>query len=94
MPDNLWCCHVRGSDDVYPAPDYATALKWVDITNALNWRGPKRSIEPPQAVPALWPGTAETHAEFLPLSIREFTPRNELPPDNPDYRGPEKTGAR
>ncbi len=26
----LWCLHVRAPDDVHPAPDYETALKWAD----------------------------------------------------------------
>lgn len=93
MSDILWCCHVRGPDDVHAAPDYETALKWSDMTNALNWRGLKGTIEPPpsyddcllKATPAVWPWSAEAHAVHLPKSIREFTPRNQLPPDDPDY---------
>lgn len=82
MADILWCCHVRVPDDVHAAPDYATALKWADLTNALDWRGqPPVSFEDCllKAVPALWPWTAEAHAEDLPKSVRDFTPRNQLP---------------
>jgi hypothetical protein len=81
--DILWCCHIRGPDDVHAAPDYETALKWADMTNAINWRGKGGKIKPVasyddcllKAVPALWPWSAELHAEALPKSIAEFTPR-------------------
>lgn len=79
----LWCCHVRGADDVLAAPDYETALNWADQLNALNWRGIGGKNEPPEsfdaclvkAVPALWPYNAEMHAEDLPKSIAGMTPR-------------------
>ena len=81
MSEILWCCHVRGPDDVYAAPDYETALKWADMTNAINRRGRGGKIESPasyddcllKAVPALWPWSPESHAEGLPKSIAEFT---------------------
>lgn len=80
MADILWCCHVRGPDDVHAAPDYATALKWADISNAINWRGLGGKTVPPasydecliKAVPAVWPYTAEQHAEDLPKSVAGF----------------------
>jgi hypothetical protein len=82
----LWCCHARGPDDVYAAPDYATALAWSDTLNALNWdtkdpRYPKpRWFKNPslyedcliKAVPAPWPHSPESHAEDLPKSIEGF----------------------
>jgi hypothetical protein len=82
----LWCCHARGPDDVYAAPDYATALAWADTLNALNWdskdpRYPKpRGFKNPslyedcliKAVPAPWPHSPESHAEDLPKSIEGF----------------------
>ena len=76
----LWCCHVRGPDDVHAAPDYETALKWADMTNAINWRGIGGKIDPPasyddcllKAVPAPWPWSAEAHAENMPKSINDF----------------------
>lgn len=91
MADILWCCHVRGPDDVYAvyaAPDYETALRWADIINALNWHGaPPSSYEDCilKAAPAVWPWSAEAHAENVSKSIRDFTPRNQLPPDDPEY---------
>ena len=88
MSDILWCCHVRGPDDVHAAPDYDTALRWADITNALNWRGHTPESYDDcllKAVPAIWPWSAEAHAENLPKSIHDFTPRNQLLPDDPDY---------
>jgi hypothetical protein len=82
----LWCCHVRGPDDVYAAPDYATALVWADVLNELNWnsrdpRYPKPiSFKNPEkyedclikAVPAIWPHSPESHAEDLPKSLAGF----------------------
>lgn len=80
----LWCCHVRGPDDIYAAPDYETALAWSDVLNEMNWRSetyPKLpGFENPKsyqeclikAVPALWPSSAESHAEDLPKSIEGF----------------------
>jgi hypothetical protein len=83
MSDILWCCHVRGPDDVYAAPDYDTALKWSDVLNAINWRGLRGAVVPPssyddcliKAAPGIWPWSAEAHAENMPKSIAEFTPR-------------------
>lgn len=80
MADILWCCHVRGPDDVHAAPDYETALKWADMTNAVNWRGLKGTIKPPasyddcllKAVPAIWPWSPEAHAKDMPKSIADF----------------------
>lgn len=82
----LWCCHVRGPDDVYAAPDYETALAWSDILNEMNWRSgayPKPlGFQNPasyadclvKATPAPWPYSAEAHAEDLPKSIAGFAP--------------------
>lgn len=78
----LWCCHVRGPDDVYAAPDYETALKWADMTNALNWRGHHPLSYDDcliKAVPAPWPYSAESHAENLPKSIADFTSKAATP---------------
>lgn len=80
----LWCCHVRGPDDVYAAPDYETALAWSDILNEMNWRCEKYpkpgAFENPRnyadclvkAVPAPWPHSAEAHARDMPKSIEGF----------------------
>lgn len=84
MNDILWCCHVRGPDDVYAAPDYKTALAWADILNVMNWHHkdyPKPAgFKNPEsydeclvkAVPAPWPHSPESHAEDLPKSIADF----------------------
>lgn len=85
MTEILWCCHVRGPDDVYAAPDYETALKWSDIVNEVNWRGLKGKINPPKswdaclckAAPAVWPWSAEAHASNIPNSIADFEPRGD-----------------
>lgn len=73
-PDILWCCHVRGPDDVHAAPDYATALKWSDemmaIDRAIDHSDPNMPYL--SAVPAPWPHSAESHAEDLPKSIAAF----------------------
>lgn len=74
-PETLWCCHVRGPDDVYAAPDFKTALEWADSINALNWRRHQPvSYEDCllKALPAPWPWSAEAHAENLPKSIADF----------------------
>ena len=77
----LWCCHARGPDDVYAAPDYETALRWSDVLNETNWRsGSGLKIPNPvsyadcliKAVPAPWPHSPESHAEDLPKSIAGF----------------------
>ena len=80
MTDILWCCHIRGPDDVHAAPDYETALKWSDMTNEMNWRGRRGKIVPPEswdacllkAAPAVWPWSAEAHAADMPKSIAGF----------------------
>jgi hypothetical protein len=78
----LWCCHVRGPDDVHAAPDYETALKWSDMVNewsAKTNEGVKQEDQVwAKAAPALWPWSPENHAEALPKSIAEFAPRAAL----------------
>lgn len=77
----LWCLHVRASDDVHPAPDYETALKWADY---LFERFDKPTILSGDenrpllmAVPAPWPWSAESHAADLPKSIAEWQPKGQ-----------------
>jgi hypothetical protein len=78
----LWCCHARGPDDVYAAPDYATALAWSDALNEVNWsKSSKLNIPDPaswdeclvRAAPAPWPYSQEAHAENLPKSVEGFS---------------------
>lgn len=81
MADILWCCHIRGPDDVHAAPDYDTALAWCDIVHSTNWRF-RRGNKPilptswddclVKAAPAIWPHSPESHAEDLPKSIAGF----------------------
>jgi hypothetical protein len=61
----LWCCHIRGPDEVHAAPDYETALAWADRFNAEH--GPKaRELDVLcAAAPALYPWGAENHAQAL-----------------------------
>lgn len=75
MSDFMWCCHVRGPDDVLPAPNYATALKWADICLAQD-RITAKANDPNlpylSAVPSPWPWSAEAHAKSLPDSESYF----------------------
>jgi hypothetical protein len=69
----LWCCHVRGPDDVHAAPNYATALEWSDRFNDWWARQPKSENDPIiRAAPALWPWSADAHAENLKQTAVEF----------------------
>ena len=64
----LWCCHVRGPDDVIPAKSYKDALKMADEINAKDFQI-AIAHNPPElltrAVPAIWPWSAEVHEEYL-----------------------------
>lgn len=73
--DPLWCCHVRGPDEVHAAPDYATALTWADVCLAIDRMVDHSDDLMPflSATPALWPHSAESHAEDLPKSIAYFS---------------------
>ena len=76
----LWCLHVRGPDDVYPAPDYETALRWADYCFERLDRPAilKNDENMPllRAFPAPWPWSDESHAEGLEQSIADWTPRD------------------
>lgn len=66
----LWCCHVRGPDDLYAAESYEAALKHADdLNDALKKHNAGREPHPYDpiisAVPAPWPWGAESHAEDL-----------------------------
>ena len=66
----LWCCHVRGPDDLYAAESYEAALKQADdLNDALKKHNAGREPHPYDpiisAVPAPWPWDAESHAEDL-----------------------------
>ncbi|WP_313453166.1 hypothetical protein [Brevundimonas sp.] len=67
----LWMMHVRGPDDIYPAPDYETAVAWCDYVNdVLAKRLPDVMMK---AVPAVYPRTREEHAAGLPDAIKGWT---------------------
>lgn len=69
--DILWMMHVRGPDDIYPAPDYDTAVAWCDYVNdVLAKRLPDVMMK---AVPAVYPRTREEHAAGLPDAIKGWT---------------------
>lgn len=85
----LWCLHVRASDDVHPAPDYETALKWADYMFETFDRTAILSGDEDmvllRAVPAPWPWSAESHAADLEKSIADWTPRSQkstYPPED------------
>jgi hypothetical protein len=65
----LWMMHARGPDDIYPAPNYETAVEWSDRANAI---GPEV-----KAVPALWTGTRESHVENLAAATAGWELPNE-----------------
>jgi len=71
----LWCCHVRGPDDVHAAPDYATALAWADACTEVDRLIDHSDNLMPflSAVPAPWPYSVESHAEDLPKSVVYFS---------------------
>lgn len=77
MSEQLWCCHVDGPDDTYPAPDRETAEAWATMLNAFLAR---HSYEF-SASAAPWPWSPEAHAKGLPAAVRAMTPRRyaELP---------------
>jgi hypothetical protein len=83
--ERLWCCHVRGPDDVHPAPDYETALTWSDWINDRFGPHTREDENYPimRAAPAIWPWSAARHAAALPAAIAELTPRGPLPPPPP-----------
>lgn len=74
---NLWCCAVRGPDDVHPAPDYETALAWCDLINdQCGPHIPKDDNFPIiRAAPAIWPWSAKAHADGIEKAIAEFAQR-------------------
>jgi hypothetical protein len=69
--ESLWMMHVRGPDDIYPAPDYETALAWSDYVNDVLAKAVPEVMT--KAVPAIWTGTPEQHAEGLPDAIKGWS---------------------
>lgn len=65
----LWCLHHIGADDVYPAPDFATAQKWADWANTHF----AEHADISRFVVAVWPHAAERHVAGLENSVRQWT---------------------
>lgn len=62
----LWCCHVRGPDDMVPTASYAEALDLADRLLQFDRRPDRHECDPfASAVPALWPYGASAHAEEM-----------------------------
>ncbi len=67
----LWCVHHRGPDDLHPVESYEAAVKMADAMNEsaerFNFGHKPDSIDYVWSVsyPAIWPGTAESHAEWM-----------------------------
>lgn len=72
----LWCLHVLGMDDVYPAPDRATAQLWA-TQHTVFWHF--RHQQPHQFDPVIswvvaeWPHDPVSHAAGLDQSIADNT---------------------
>lgn len=73
---NLWCMNIIGPDDVFPAPNFWTALTW---STELNASIVKRAIAERwaedehmphvYAAPARWPWSNEAHVEGLKAEL-------------------------
>jgi hypothetical protein len=66
----FWCVHMLGMDELYPAEDRLAAMEWAHGLNvAIMDRLLDRPIHPFDplvwAVPAVWPYSAESHAESM-----------------------------
>lgn len=66
--DILWMMHVRGPDDIYPAPDYETAVAWCDYVNDVLAKAVPEVMT--KAVPAIWTLSPQEHAAYLPEAIK------------------------
>lgn len=79
MANVLWCCHVRGPDEVHAAPDYKTALAWSDQLLEIDREIDHSNEFMPflSAVPAIWPHSPESHAADLAKSTAYFAPKLE-----------------
>ncbi len=80
----LWCCHIRGPDDVIACSDYESALKMSDELNAVSHRVNAQFPEHERvwyaAAPALWPHSATAHTEDLERQRKERPPAPEPQP--------------
>lgn len=65
----LWCLHHIGPDEVHPAPDFATAQRWVDWANTTF----AEHADISRFVVAVWPWSAEKHRNGLKWAIMQWT---------------------
>lgn len=81
----LWCCYVRGPDDLVPTPDYESAVALADWFTAVD-RGNIADEMCPlfSAIPMLWTYGAEEHAAWL---ARRATQETDYPIDMKIPRG-------
>lgn len=75
----LWCLHIPGPDDVFAAPDRATADRWAEQHNASldrafwGWGWPTR--EAMTGVVIEYPWSAERHAEGVRTNVFSMNPK-------------------
>jgi hypothetical protein len=62
-PEPLWCMHVQGPDDLYPAPSKEVAEIGAQVFNRLYGEKSESSGILMKAVVAPWPYSPESHAE-------------------------------
>ena len=65
----LWMVHVLGPDEIYPAPDHATAVQWCAGMNGAIPGSDVLCV----AVPALWTGSSKDHAAGLKEARDDFS---------------------
>lgn len=65
----LWMVHVLGPDEIYPAPDHATAVQWCAGMNGAIPGSDVLCV----AVPALWTGSSKDHAAGLKDARDDFS---------------------
>lgn len=68
----LWCLHVMGVDELYPAPSRAHAEKAADAHNAMFKERAARSGINLDAVVVPWPLGAESHAAGVADFIQQW----------------------
>jgi hypothetical protein len=76
MTDILWCAHVRGPDDVLPTPSYEHAVELCDRINdfvaKMHAQDPSENWPRVSALPAIWPWSADQHAEAVAGGNAEY----------------------
>lgn len=67
----LWCLHIPGPDDVFAAPDRATADRWAEQHNAALDRACRHwpSREAMTGGVIEYPWSAERHAEDVRTNV-------------------------